>query len=55
VASLLPAVSEPATEPRTDLVAREAEADAAFVDLWLARQASPHTRRNYARQVRVRF
>src|SRR4051794_34485637 len=27
-----------------------AEPDAAFVELWLGRQASPHTRRNYARQ-----
>ncbi|MER2266677.1 tyrosine-type recombinase/integrase [Methylobacterium oxalidis] len=46
----LPALIEPVPEPRTDLVAREAEPDAAFVALWLGRQASPHTRRNYARQ-----
>lgn len=44
--ALLPAV----IAPRPGFVVRDTEADAAFVALWLGRQASPHTRRNYARQ-----
>jgi integrase family protein with SAM-like domain len=48
--SPLPALAEPAAEPRADLVLRAADADAGFVALWLGRQASPHTCRNYARQ-----
>ena len=35
--------------PRPGLVVRDAERDAAFVALWLGRQASPHTKRNYRR------
>ncbi|WP_336491143.1 tyrosine-type recombinase/integrase [Methylobacterium nigriterrae] len=47
---LLPVRVGALSEPRADLVVRAAEPDAAFVELWLSRQASPHTRRNYARQ-----
>ena len=41
--TLLPAV----IAPRPGLAVRATEPDAALVALWIGRQASPHTRRNY--------
>lgn len=48
--SLLPVLAEPLCEPRADRVPRATAPDAAFIELWVSRQASPHTRRNYRRQ-----
>ena len=48
----LPAIIEPETQQAPMLPPAQADDDAQMVRLWLARSASPHTRRNYERQVR---
>ena len=46
----LPLVFEPTAPARPLPAIRHAETDAGLIALWLGRHASPHTRRNYARQ-----